>query len=91
MTVKELKVEAKKLGYLLIKIKEKVLQFPCPVCGKKNTTTWYIMGGDGGSYKQCNGCGFKGFPSEKNSDESVKEAWNKAVEAYVKENNHAED
>ena len=83
MTVKELKVEAKKLGYLLIKIKEKVLQFPCPVCGNKNTTTWYIMGGDG--------CRFKGFPSEKNTDESVKEAWNKSVEAYVKENNHAED
>lgn len=91
MTVKELEVEAKKLGYRLIKNKEKVSQLPCPVCRKKNTTTWHIMGGDGGSYKQCNGCGFKGFPSEKNTDESVKEAWNKAVEAYVKENNHAED
>lgn len=89
MTVKELEVEARKLGYRLIKNKEKVSQLPCPVCGKKNTTTWYIMGGDGGSYKQCNGCGFKGFPSEKNTDESVKKAWNKAVEAYVKENIHA--
>lgn len=43
MTVKELEVEAKKLGYRLIKIKEKVSQLPCPVCGKKNTTNDIIL------------------------------------------------
>ena len=42
MTLEELRVEAEKLGYKLVKIPEKVKLSPCPVCGSKHTSVWYI-------------------------------------------------
>ena len=38
MTLEELKAEANKLGYGLIKKKPYIPIKPCPVCGKKSTS-----------------------------------------------------
>lgn len=44
MTVEELKIEAKKLGYSIIKNNPKPKKSPC-TCGRKMLETWYC--GDG--------------------------------------------
>lgn len=36
MTLDELKAEAKKLGYYLVKNTPKISLLPCPICGKNN-------------------------------------------------------
>lgn len=41
MTFDELKLEAKKLGYRLEKIRESITLSPCPICGKKRTSEWH--------------------------------------------------
>ena len=41
MTVEELKIEAKKLGYNIIKIKPKTKILPC-ICGRKRMEKWYF-------------------------------------------------
>ena len=41
MTLDDLKAEAKKLGYHLVKDRPKIVMLPCPVCGKKRTEEWY--------------------------------------------------
>ena len=52
MTLEELKAEANKLGYSLIKKKPYIPIKPCPVCGKKCTNLWYGTGGKG-TMRQC--------------------------------------
>lgn len=82
MTLEELKAEASKLGYSLIKKKPYIPIKPCPVCGKKCTNLWYGVGGKG-TMRQCSFCDFEGDWT--NEKISVNEAWNDAVERYLKE------
>ena len=72
-TVDEVRVEAKELGYNLIKQSEHVKVSPC-ICGRKKIGYW---GGPEGYFRRCPHCDFEG-PAGK----TVKEAtinWNKAV------------
>ena len=41
MTVEELKAEAEKQGYKLVKVASPIRILPCPVCGCKKTEEWY--------------------------------------------------
>lgn len=83
LAIEQLKEEAKKLGYRLAKIPEKVRMLPCPVCGKKDTTCWsdykcgYVL-----FFRRCNGCGFEGKCA--GSESGLNKTWNKAVEEYLK-------
>ena len=45
MTIDELRIEADKLGYNLVKKKSYMPIKPCPICGRKNTSTWYSTKG----------------------------------------------
>ena len=83
MTLEELKVEANKLGYKLIKKKPYTPIKPCPVCGKKCTHIWYSAIRGMGTKKQCYFCDFAGDWT--NEKIPVEEAWNNAVERYLKE------
>ena len=82
MTLEELKTEASKLGYSLIKKKPYIPIKPCPVCGKKGTSVWYGTGGKG-TMRQCSFCDFAGDWT--NEKIPTTEAWNNAVERYLKE------
>lgn len=82
MTLEELKHEANKLGYSLIKKKPYVPIKPCPVCGKKSTHVWYDTVNKE-TKRQCPFCDFAG--DWINGKVSVNEAWNNAVERYLKE------
>lgn len=82
MTLEELKTEASKLGYSLIKKKPYIPIKPCPVCGKKCTNLWYGTGGKG-TMRQCSFCDFAGDWT--NEKIPTTEAWNNAVERYLKE------
>ena len=84
MTLEELKTEANKIGYCLIKKKPYIPIKPCPVCGKKCTIVWYGQRGIG-TKRQCSFCDFEGDWT--NEKISVNEAWNDAVERYLKEHN----
>ena len=82
MTLEELKAEANKLGYGLIKKKSYIPIKPCPVCGKKSTRIWYGQRGKG-TMRQCSFCDFAGDWT--NEKIHTTEAWNNAVERYLKE------
>lgn len=82
MTLEELKAEANKLGYCLIKKKPYIPIKPCPVCGKKSTSVWYGQRGKG-TMRQCSFCDFAGDWT--NEKIHTTEAWNNAVEMYLKE------
>ena len=82
MTLEELKTEASKLGYSLIKKKPYIHIKPCPVCGKKGTSVWYDTVNKG-TKRQCSFCNFDGDWT--NGKISVNEAWNNAVERYLEE------
>lgn len=82
MTLEELKTEANKLGYSLIKKRPYIPIKPCPVCGKKSTHVWYSTDGKG-TKRQCYFCDFSGDWT--NDKISTTEAWNNAVERYLKE------
>lgn len=82
MTLEELKAEASKLGYSLIKKKPYIPIKPCPVCGKKSTLVWYGQRGKG-TMRQCSFCDFAGDWT--NEKIPITEAWNNAVERYLKE------
>ena len=87
MTFEELRVEAAKFGYKLVKIPEKVTLLPCPVCGSKNTSVWYTAYDSSrrgsGLLRKCNICDFEGKIVAK-GELSTKKAWNEAVEEYLK-------
>lgn len=82
MTLEELKAEANKLGYGLIKKKPYIPIKPCPVCGKKSTSVWYGQRGKG-TMRKCSFCDFAGDWT--NEKIPITEAWNNAVERYLKE------
>ena len=82
MTLEELKAEAKKLGYKVVKDNPRVKLLPC-TCGRKQIgSAWW----DGETYMwfyQCPNCG-KRAPSHKMQNEARK-LWNKMIEE-TKEN-----
>ena len=78
MTLDELKVEAEKLGYTLIKKSESVKMLPC-TCGCKRRTEWF---GKGQIFYSCNGCGKKSPPAK--TERGAKRAWNEMIEKEVK-------
>lgn len=79
MTIDELRIEADKLGYSLVKKKLYMPIAPFPICGRKNTSTWYSTKG---MRRQCIFCDFVGDWTYKKI--SVNKAWNNAVERYLK-------
>lgn len=82
MILEELKVEADKLGYNLVKKPEKVTLLPCPICGKKRTHEWYAV--DVGSrFRRCSECDFTGGYGKTRGE--ARRKWNKAVLEYEKE------
>ena len=77
MTLNELKVEAKKQGYRLTKIPERIIMLPCPICGSKRTAQWF---GPFGTFRKCYDCDFRG-DSAKTYNEAKKK-WNEAIIEY---------
>jgi len=80
MTVEELKLEAKKLGYNIIKIPPKPVKLlPC-VCGRKridNYVTYDSVAKESGYIYKCT-CGLR---SERGKTiREAREKWNEAVE-----------
>ena len=74
MTVDELKIEAKKLGYNIIKKAEYIKLLPCK-CGKKYPMVWSYM--DGFFYK-CPKCGAKSKMAKTEREARIN--WNNMVE-----------
>ena len=75
MTLKELKEEAKKQGYVLVKEPTYEPLAKCS-CGEKRSVKFFW--GSNGHYYKCVKCGLKGEPSKKKM--VARENWNKAVE-----------
>lgn len=75
MTVEELKKEAAKLGYNIIK-KQKYIRFnPC-VCGCNRREHWYGYGQT--KFFRCKNCGLKS--PEGSNEKEAKLNWNKMIE-----------
>lgn len=76
MTYEELKTEANKLGYKLIKITEKEKLIPC-ICGynRRDHTFSWVNGHDLYGLK-CRNCGFH---VESYHERSLNEIWNRAI------------
>lgn len=79
MTVEELKAEADKLGYNIVKKTPYVKKLPCPRCGKKSTHMMYLL--KGGYIMKCNYCDFHGHKCDKKKDANT--AWNDAVKEVL--------
>lgn len=82
MTLDELKVEAKKLGYHLVKDKPKITLLPCPICGRKTTREWYNYLTNE-YFRRCAYCNDFDGERRKTSNEA-RLGWNTAVENYNK-------
>lgn len=82
MTLEELKVEAKKLGYHLVKNNPKITLLPCPICGKKSAHEWYNCLTNS-YFRRCACCDdFDGYGSKTHNGARL--GWNEAVENYNK-------
>lgn len=81
MTLEELKIEAKKHGYHLVKDRQTVRLLPCPVCGAKRTIEWISMNGKGYS-RACAKCDFQA--EWRKTKTEARESWNKTVLEYLK-------
>ena len=79
MTVEELKVEAAKLGYKIIKKQEYIKFKPC-ICGCNKRGLWYRSGGT--RLYKCNNCGLEA--PEGSNDKEAKLNWNKMIEENEK-------
>ena len=73
MTLDEIKAEAKKQGYRLVKIKPYIKLKPCK-CGRKLLETWF---GPDGVYYVCPQCGRKGEHGKTDRDARI--LWNRSV------------
>ena len=80
MTLDELKVEAEKLGYTLIKKSPNIKMLPC-TCGCKRRTEWFSKGQ---IFYSCERCGKKSPLS--NTERGAKRAWNEMIENEVEQN-----
>lgn len=81
MTLEELKTEAKKHGYNLIKQKEKIYLQPC-VCGCNQRAKWY--GTYGSVTLKCKRCGRS---ATGDTELDAKKQWNRMVEECPKQEN----
>ena len=79
MTVEELKVEAAKLGYKLIKKPEYVKFRPC-ICGCNKRELWHRIGGT--EFYKCKNCGL--IAPEGFNDREARLNWNKMIEENEK-------
>lgn len=78
MTLDEMKVEAEKLGYNLIKKPEIIKMLPC-TCGCKRRTEWFC---EGQFFYSCNRCGKKSPLSK--TTRGARRAWNVMIEGEEK-------
>lgn len=74
MNLEELKSEAAKLGYNLVKKQSYITLLPC-TCGEKKPHEWFHARGT--SFYKCDNCGLSA-PSAKTNREA-RENWNKLV------------
>ena len=84
LTDEEFKAEAKRRGYNLIKIPEKVTLLPC-VCGSERRTRVFIMSGK--EYYKCTKCGLWAKNGKSNREAKLK--WNKMIEEVLNERNNS--
>lgn len=77
MTVEELRNEAKKLGYRLVKDRPTTKLLPCPVCGSKRTIEWVHTDAAGGYTRECHMCDFRAKRGKTKTE--ARENWNKKV------------
>ncbi len=80
MTVEELKLEAAKLGYSIIKKVENIKFSPC-VCGYNKRELWWNSNDNMWFYK-CKRCEFSGYKGKTQNE--AKRNWNKAIEEVMK-------
>ena len=82
MTIDELKAEAKKLGYHLVKNTPKISLLPCLICRGK--LTWELKNCVTGKYfRRCKCCdSFDGYGAKISN--GAKLGWNEAIENYNK-------
>ena len=84
MTVEELKAEAKRLGYNIIKKPESVKLLPC-VCGHKRVEQYYkhIQGKkkESGHFYWCQWCGREAEVGKTKIE--AKKRWNEAMEREI--------
>lgn len=73
MTVEELKIEAAKLGYYIIKKRQYVKLLPC-TCGRKRLEMWYTPQG---ALFRCPSCGKHSEPA--NLEMKARENWNRLI------------
>lgn len=78
MTLEELKIEAGKYGYKLVKKQEPILIVPCPICGCIKTEEWHVGGAN--IQRKCKSCNFKGYARP--SKAGAKRGWNDAVNDF---------
>lgn len=71
----ELRDEAKRRGYKLIKIPERIKLLPC-TCGYKHSSLW---SGPAGRFYKCDDCGIKAPPAK--TQKQAKLNWNKMIES----------
>lgn len=82
MNYDELKAEAKRLGYRLVKIEPKARLENCPVCGSSNRKIhlWQSAINFGKQFR-CDKCEFHSEDWSK-SEIAARRAWNDAVSKY---------
>lgn len=85
MTLEELKLEADKLGYNLVKKQKSIKLLPC-ICGSKRRTMWIttIRGTGAGEVQRllaCDKCGMEAPPG--NTIQEAKANWNKMIEGML--------
>ena len=83
MTLEELKIEAKKHGYHLVKDSTTVKMLPCPVCNSKRTIEW-ISTTALGYRRECYNCKFNRNGDWRKTKKEARESWNEAVLEYEK-------
>ena len=78
MNLEELKAEAAKLGYNLVK-KQPYIKLSRCTCGKKKPVNWFITQGEnrGMIYYKCDNCGLS--EKKKKTDRQARENWNQLV------------
>jgi hypothetical protein len=81
MTLEELKLEAEKLGYSVVKKQQYIKLSPC-TCGQKKPRLWYRFGG--GEFFRCPNCDFEA-PAAK-TKKQARLNWNKSVETLTTQN-----
>lgn len=88
MTLEELKLEADKLCYKLVKKQKSIKLLPC-ICGSKRRSMWITTAGGTKGVQRilvCDKCGMKAPPgntiqeAKENRNKIIKENWNRIIE-----------